>query len=126
MSAAVDPARRREELSAVLALERSLAESAIRADRAALLERLHPDFEEVGRSGMHFHRDAIIDLLVDEPGDGYALLQESAEHLGPDTILVTYAAREHGAEHAASRHVSIWQRHHDRWQLRYHQGTRVS
>lgn len=87
---------------------------------------LHPDFEEVGRSGRHWHRDAIVDALSEEPGDGYALLQERAEPLGPGTILVTYGARDHDATHAASRHSSIWVLDHGTWRLRYHQGTPVT
>jgi ribonuclease HI len=113
-------------LDAVLELERSLADPAVRADRDALMRLLHPDFEEVGRSGRHWHRDAIVDALVEEPGDGYALLQERAEPLGPGTILVTYGARDHDATHAASRHSSIWVLDHATWRLRYHQGTPVT
>lgn len=127
MSAATDPfAHHQEDLEAVLAFERRLADPAVRADREELSVLLHPDFEEVGRSGRHCHRDALIDALADEPGDGYDLLQETAEFIAPGTILVTFAAREHDAEHAASRHVSIWVHEHGLWRIRFHQGTPVS
>lgn len=127
MSAAPDPcARSHDDLDAVLAFERRLADPAVRADREELSLLLHPDFEEVGRSGRHWHRDAIIDALVEHPGDGYDLLQETAEFIAPGTILVTYGARAHDAEHAASRHVSIWVHEHGLWRVRYHQGTPVS
>lgn len=127
MSAVPDPsARSHEDAATVLAFERRLADPAVRADREELLQLLHPDFEEVGRSGRHWHRDAMIDALTADPGDGFELLQESAEPLGPGVMLVTYAAREHGTDHAASRHVSIWVRDHGLWRVRYHQGTLAS
>lgn len=127
MSAVPDPFHgHHADLDAALDAERRLADPAVRADRAALLELLHPDFEEVGRSGRHWHRDAIVDALLEHPGDGYELLQEQAEFLAPGTVLVTYAARAHDAEHAASRHVSIWVFDHGSWRVRYHQGTHVS
>jgi ribonuclease HI len=127
MSAAPDPfARQHEDLDAVLAFERRLADPAVRADREELAVLLHPDFEEVGRSGQHWHRDAMIDALVEEPDEGFELLQETAEFLGPGIILVTYGARALDAEHAASRHSSIWVHDEGLWKVRYHQGTPVS
>ncbi|MEH3053836.1 MAG: nuclear transport factor 2 family protein [Patulibacter minatonensis] len=127
MSAATDLfAGSHDDLDTVLAFERRLADPSVRADREELLQLLHPDFEEVGRSGRHWHRDAIIDALVDDPGDGYDLIDLTAELLGPGVILATYAARAHDAEHAASRHSSIWVHFHGLWRVRYHQGTPVS
>lgn len=116
----------RDELALVLELERRLTDPAVRADRDELLRLLHPDFEEVGRSGRHWHRDAMIDALLDAPGEGFTLTQERAEWLAPGVILVTYGAHDHGADHAASRHSSIWVLDHGHWQVRYHQGTRVA
>lgn len=115
-----------DELRLVLELERRLTDPAVRADRAELLRLLHPEFEEVGRSGRHWHRDAMIDALLDAPGEGFSLTQERAERLAPGVILVTYGAHDHAADHAASRHASIWVLEHGHWQVRYHQGTRVS
>ncbi len=114
-----------DDLAAVLDGERRLADPSVRADRDQLLALLHPEFEEVGRSGRHWHRDAIIDALLEDPGDGYELLDLTAETARPGVILATYGARALDAEHAASRHSSIWLQDHGRWRMRYHQGTPV-
>ncbi|MBO9534623.1 MAG: DUF4440 domain-containing protein [Solirubrobacteraceae bacterium] len=127
MSAVPDPFHHsHQDLDLVIDGEHRLADPAVRADREELMQLLHQDFEEVGRTGCHWHRDAMIDVLLEDPGEGYDLLDLHVEFLGPGIILATYGVRELGGEHTASRHSSIWVHDQGLWQVRYHQGTPVT
>lgn len=120
-----DPVR-----NAVLAdlvdLEHQLLDPEVRADIDRVRSLLHDEFEEVGASGRHWHKDAILDVLADHPGVGFETSQVDAQFVSHDAVLITYAVRTLDDEHAVSRRSSLWVRDHlDRWSLRYHQGTKV-
>jgi hypothetical protein len=65
----------------------------------------------------------MIELMLGEaPGD--VIIRDFTVHpLSDDTALVTY--RSIGISGQEARRSSIWVEVGDRWQLRYHQGTRV-
>ncbi len=106
--------------------EHQLLDPAVRADAERVRELLHEDFEEVGASGRHWHRDSIVDYLAKDPGVGSETSQVDAKFLGHDTVLITYAARYLDEQHAISRRSSLWIHEHGKWALRYHQGTPIS
>ena len=113
------------DLDELVALERSLLASSIRADAAALDGLLHPDFEEVGSSGTVWTRDAIIRALTDEEGDSYLpeVVEIRAEPVGDDVAFVRFTTRTD--DHLVHR-LTVWVRTEaGAWQARYHQGTRA-
>lgn len=93
------------------------------------LERLlHPDFHEVGRSGLPYDRGTVLRYLAQRPA--VPLVQShgfAVSRLAPDVALLTYRSTEHregpGAPPVHTWRSSLWVRSAAGWQLRYHQGT---
>lgn len=114
------------ELAAHLqALEERLLQPAVRADRFALEALLAADFCEFGSSGRVFDPQAILTALLVEraPGDSPEVREFAAALLAPGVVLVTYHfVRSPGP---SSLRNSIWVSREGRWQMRFHQGTRV-
>ncbi|MDR6613644.1 ribonuclease HI family protein [Leifsonia sp. 1010] len=104
----------------VARLERELLEPAVRSDASRLAELLHPSFEEIGRSGRLWGRDAIISELAVEEDQAAAMELLAVDRVAPETLLLT--ARTTDARGATLR-SSLWVRSSGRWRLRFHQGT---
>jgi hypothetical protein len=108
------------------ALEESLWRPATRFDRAHLARVFADDFDEFGRSGKHWSREASIaaDPAVFEAVLPLPNLRIRA--LGPDVALLTYRSEttypDEGVTLVANR-SSVWQRIDGEWRLRFHQGT---
>ncbi|WP_285116361.1 ribonuclease HI family protein [Leifsonia sp. fls2-241-R2A-40a] len=105
---------------AVARLERELLEPAVRSDASRLAELLHPSFEEIGRSGRLWGRDALVSELGDENSSAADLEVLAVDRVAPETLLLT--ARTMDARGATLR-SSLWVRSSGRWRLRFHQGT---
>jgi ribonuclease HI len=102
----------------VVAMERALLTDALRTDRAAVAALLHPDWQEVGRSGRLWTRDDILDEIGPiEPVD---LEVVSIERVGADAILLLWRSSADGRSTLRS---SLWVRAGRGWQQRFHQGT---
>ena len=104
----------------VARLERELLEPAVRSDASRLAELLHPSFEEIGRSGRLWGRDAIISELAVEDDQAAAMEVLAVDRVASETLLLT--ARTTDARGATLR-SSLWVRSSGRWRLRFHQGT---
>jgi ribonuclease HI len=102
----------------VVALERSLLTDEVRTDRAAVAALLHPDWQEIGRSGRLWTREAVLEEIGPiEPVDFQVV---SVDRLGPDTILLLW--RTSTRERSTLR-STLWLRTGGQWQARFHQGT---
>lgn len=99
-------------------MERALLTDDVRADRAAVAALLHPDWQEVGRSGRLWSRDEILDAIG--PIEPVTLELVSTDRLGPDTVLVLWRA---GADGRSTLCSSLWVRHGGQWRQRFHQST---
>lgn len=114
-------------LDELRALEVELHHPGVRCSRERLLQLLHPDFHEVGRSGARYTRDTVIDFLaaqaappdvvptrfaVRQVAPGCAQLTYRSAHRQPDGTLAMHAERS-----------SLWLRGAAGWQLLFHQGT---
>jgi hypothetical protein len=116
------------------ALEMRLLEPLVRASPDKLAELLAADFVEFGSSGRAYDRTQIIAALSVEQGAPGPPLERTITDfavrlLADNVALATYrvARRKPGA--AAAEHVmrsSIWRRNGGRWQMAFHQGTRVA
>ncbi|WP_295128442.1 ribonuclease HI family protein [uncultured Leifsonia sp.] len=104
----------------VARLERELVEPSVRADASRVAALLHPDFEEIGRSGTLWGRDAILEVLAEEDAPAAEIAVLGTERLGSDVILLTARTVD---ERGASLRSSVWLRSGGRWRLRFHQGT---
>ena len=101
----------------VVAMERALLTDEVRADRAAIAALLHPDWQEVGRSGRLWTRDDLDEIGPIDPVDFEVV---STDRLGPDTILLLW--RTSTADRSTLR-STLWVRTGGQWQARFHQGT---
>jgi ribonuclease HI len=101
-------------------LERELLEPAVRADSSRVAALLHPGFEEIGRSGRLWGRDALLESLADEDAPAAELTVLGAERIGEDAILLTLRTTD---TRGGTLRSSLWLRSAGRWRLRFHQGT---
>ena len=105
----------------VARLERELLEPSIRSDASRLAELLHPSFEEIGRSGRVWGRDALVsELAIDDTAASAAIEVLGVDRVAGDALLLI--ARTTDARGATLR-SSLWVRSSGRWRLRFHQGT---
>jgi hypothetical protein len=116
------------------ALEMRLLEPSVRASAEALAELLAPDFVEFGSSGRVYDRAQIIAALSGEqsapaPPPERTITDFAVRSLAVDVALATYRVARHMQGAPDAEHVvrsSIWRRDGRRWQMTFHQGTRVA
>ncbi|GAB3024729.1 ribonuclease H [Nocardioides flavus (ex Wang et al. 2016)] len=102
----------------VVAMERALLSDEVRSDRAAVAALLHPDWQEVGRSGRLWTREET--LAVIGPIDPVGFEVVSTDRLGPDTILLLWRT---STDDRTTLRSTLWVRSGGHWQARFHQGT---
>ena len=102
----------------VVAMERALLGDEVRTDRAAVAALLHPEWQEIGRSGRLWSRDDILDSIGPIPPVDFQV--GSVDRLGPDTILLLWRT---ATEERSTLRSTLWLRTGGRWQARFHQGT---
>lgn len=114
-------------LAELTALESELHHPGVPCTRERLERLLHPDFHEVGRSGVRYTRQMVIDFLATrtQVPNGVAC-DHRIDVIAPDVALLHFRSHELGSDgapfHAALR-ASLWRRTATGWQLAYHQGT---
>lgn len=94
-----------------------------RHTRVSLEKLLHPLYTETGSTGNTYGRATIIEMMIGQEPGGVVIRDFQAHPLNADTAFVTYRSIGTGGQEA--RRTSIWTRTDARWQLRYHQGTRI-
>jgi hypothetical protein len=118
-----------EQKNDFLALETALHKKHIRNSPSAVSELLADGFIEFGSSGRIFNKSTIIDVLKTEVVDQQVLVEDFAvQELAATVVLVKYVAvRPSGYQEPAIRALrsSIWQLIDERWQMVFHQGTRI-
>jgi hypothetical protein len=102
----------------LIALERSMWDTATRADRSWMDAHLTDDFTEFGYSGRAYTRAEILDGPVEAIEASLEIL--SIRAIGRDAALVTYTSDE---PRGAANRTSLWRRADGRWRLSFHQGT---
>lgn len=108
----------------LVALEKAMLDSPARHDEARLDQLLHPDFVEVGRSGVRWRRAEIMaGLLAETELPTVETFEWDVVDLADGVSMVTFELRQ---GHRVSRHVSIWLHGGNSMQLRYHQATVVN
>lgn len=114
-------------LHTLQSLETELHHPGVCCSRARLEQLLHAEFHEVGRSGVAYSRETVIQYLsgvVTPPAvvsDAFTVAE-----LSPVTALLTY--RSAGGDPGTGLSLrtlrsSLWLLGPVGWQLRYHQGT---
>jgi hypothetical protein len=87
---------------------------------------LAEEFSEFGSSGRVWTRDSTLDLLAGEsPQPAPDVEDFAARQIAADTVLVTYRTVPKGDGFESSLRSSIWIRRGERWQILFHQGTKI-
>ncbi len=117
-----------ETLAELERLELSLLDPAVRRNAQRVRELLAPDFLEFGSSGRTWSLETVVDLLLTETYSPPRVEDFACRTLSAETVLVTYrAVREDGAgARAETLRCSIWTQRSGKWQMCFHQGTRVA
>ncbi len=110
-------------------LEETLLSPAVRKDHAQLSSLLARDFREIGSSGRTFSRSEILEELPAESPLPTIILYDFQCSMLSDTLaLVTYRTARTTTPEAkpiVALRSSLWTLRDDRWQILFHQGTRV-
>lgn len=117
--------------STIQNLERRLASPAMRLDPEVIGHMLADDFMEIGASGRSFNKAEILELLASETDfTAYDIEDFAVRSLGEDSVLATYRIpprpEADGTPRPGSMRSSLWQMRDGRWQLVFHQGTRMA
>jgi hypothetical protein len=114
-------------------LEEQLLDPTVRNDPTRLDALLTDDFREFGSSGRSYTKAEIIALLQEEsaePADPVTLsLSDFAVRLlAPAVALATYTStrtNQGTSDTTRALRSSLWIHRNDRWQMHFHQGTRI-
>ena len=110
-------------------LEERLAMPGAAESRESLAALLAPEFREFGASGkVYADVSALLDELVPGARPKRVFEEFQAVRVAANTVLVTYRAKSApgpGWKPPALR-SSLWIKRDGRWQLLFHQGTRVA
>lgn len=108
-------------------LEESLLTEAVRKNSDLLSSLFAEEFREFGSSGRSFSKAAMIALLDEESAGGLSLKNFEISLLSEHVVLATYRAirKVPGHPDSTSLRSSIWVLRGTRWQMLFHQGTRI-
>ncbi|MFV1960542.1 MAG: DUF4440 domain-containing protein [Acidimicrobiia bacterium] len=104
-------------------LEMEMLDPGIRGDPVRLGYLLRDDFIEFGSSGRVYEKRMLIDMLSKEEHIPVLIRDFAIRELAPETALVNY--RSVGQAGQEARRSSIWIKSAGRWQMAFHQGTRI-
>ena len=110
-------------------LEIELHQLSARNNQSRLLELLHPDFVEFGRSGRRYSRDQIISMLTAETEAPDVIpVDFELTRIRDGAVLLTYVSTQgsaSGKRVQRTRRASLWVREDQGWQVLFHQGTPI-
>ncbi|EHJ9990606.1 TPA: DUF4440 domain-containing protein [Vibrio parahaemolyticus] len=103
----------------------------IRQSKTDIERLIHPSFVEVGKSGMSYDFDSIIEMMEGEEPSSTRIHSQRYEciQLEPSVQLLRYESAlvsEFGEVSDFAKRCSIWVFTGTCWQLKYHQGTPCS
>ena len=107
--------------------ERKLHDFEVRKDRDVLNSYLHDQFIEIGRSGVIYSREDIINEFSNTT-EFPKIFSENYKfvHISETTILLTYRSahlNDKGKKTRITLRSSIWQLKDGSWKILFHQGT---
>ncbi|MBK9574612.1 MAG: DUF4440 domain-containing protein [Rhodoferax sp.] len=113
--------------STLQALECELHDPSVRRNRNRLVQLIHPDFLEFGRSGASYTFANTLERLPSET-EACAIHAQGfvARQLTNSVFLLTYQSAHVSASGELERHTlrsSIWRLESVGWQMIFHQGT---
>ncbi|MEI7340265.1 DUF4440 domain-containing protein [Pectobacterium brasiliense] len=131
MSSELMISERQKLQSLIVHYERQLHCQATRSKKTIIDQLLHRDFFEIGRSGMRYDKQQVIDALISETveqqiqADNFEL-----SVVDEKSVLLTYMSYKADENNIVSKtwRTSLWIKNADSpnpdaWQMRFHQGT---
>ncbi|MGQ7745274.1 nuclear transport factor 2 family protein [Pectobacterium brasiliense] len=131
MSSELMISERQKLQSLIVHYERQLHCQATRSKKTIIDQLLHRDFFEIGRSGMRYDKQQVIDALISETveqqiqADNFEL-----SVVDEKSVLLTYMSYKADENNIVSKtwRTSLWiknadNQNPDAWQMRFHQGT---
>jgi hypothetical protein len=111
----------------VRSLELSLLAEAVRKDAAKMALLLTEEFCEFGSSGRVYSKQEVIAELQCERERRIAMKDFASQMIDSSTMLVRYRSVREGEDGITVEALrsSIWVLREGRWQILFHQGTRV-
>jgi hypothetical protein len=106
-------------------LETDLLDPDVRRDTERVAALLAEQYCEFGSSGRIYTKQETLDALRSEQPVRFSVTDLSVTMLAAGAALVTYRATRQG-ESTQSLRSSVWIMRDGRWQMLFHQGTRVS
>jgi len=108
-------------------LEVELQADATRRNSNRMESLLHPDFFELGRSGVRYTREDVLAEFQSAPALAPVQASDFAlALLAEDVALLTYVSahsRSDGTLERFTLRASVWVRTNAGWRMRFHQGT---
>ncbi|QTC00165.1 nuclear transport factor 2 family protein [Alcaligenes sp. SORT26] len=110
----------------ILSLEERLFDRSTRQDVAELSELLADEFVEFGARGAAWDKAEVLESLPEQRFEQRRLSDFKLTVLAEDVVLVTYicVVPDNEAQQRSLR-SSIWRQRQGRWQMVFHQGTRI-
>jgi hypothetical protein len=107
----------------ILELERRLLDPEVRHSVVSVDRLLHPEFTEFGSGGRVYNKEMMVSMMTRETPAPVMIRDFGVRELAEGVALVTY--RTVGTEGKEARRSSVWIREQARWQVIFHQGTRI-
>ena len=102
-----------------------------RTNRDKVQKLLHPNFREIGVTGLNFNLSTILKLLEQEINDGNSIHSQDYEcvKLSDDLYQLFYKSvsiNSYGKPESYAKRTSIWKHSETSWRMIYHQGTKCA
>lgn len=109
--------------------EIELLQPEIRKSTERLNELIADEFIEIGESGNQYSKQDILDALQNQMGVKFFLSDFKAIEISPDVILAAFKLEKeitNSGEKIISLRSSIWKLDNRKWQIVFHQGTKIN
>ena len=106
--------------------ETALHQPSVRNNREEVSRLLHPDFVEVGKTGITYHFDDVLEEMNDDSEPVIHSQDFLCVTLKPSVQLLLYKTAlqdQQGGYFDYAKRSSVWTFSGESWQLIYHQGT---
>ena len=117
-----------KQLKDLIEQEKALHQFENRQNRVLLEKLIHSDFHEIGRTGVSYVFESIIDMMLTEKSSSLIVHSQNYKCVELDTTvqLLLYKSAlvdENGLVGSYTKRCSIWALVDGLWQLKFHQGT---
>ena len=109
--------------------EIELLQPEIRKSTERLDELIADEFIEIGESGKQYNKQDILSALPMQTGLKFSLSDFKATEISSDVFLATFHLEKEitkSREKIISLRSSIWKNKNGKWQIVFHQGTKIT